>query len=336
MILITGATGYIGSHTWVELLNAGYKVLGIDNFCNSSPNVISRIEHITNLKSQFVEGDIRDEKILMEIFKKYQIKSVIHFAALKAVGESVQNPLLYYQNNLDGLIALLKVMQIYQCKEFVFSSSATVYHPSNSIPYVEGMQLGSTSPYGWSKYMSEQILRDVELADASWSIAYLRYFNPVGAHESGLIGEDPKGIPNNLMPYITQVAIGERESLSVYGGDWPTVDGTGVRDYVHVVDLARGHIKALDYLSKRKQSLTINLGTGRGYSVLELIKSFEKVSGRKINYQIVGRRPGDIAQFYADPQLAKKLLDWTVEYDLDRMCADSWRWQLQNPKGFVG
>lgn len=336
MILITGATGYIGSHTWVELLNAGYKVLGIDNFCNSSPNVISRIEHITNLKSQFVEGDIRDEKILMEIFKKYQIKSVIHFAALKAVGESVQNPLLYYQNNLDGLIALLKVMQIYQCKEFVFSSSATVYHPSNSIPYVEGMQLGSTSPYGWSKYMSEQILRDVELADASWSIAYLRYFNPVGAHESGLIGEDPKGIPNNLMPYITQVAIGERESLSVYGGDWPTVDGTGVRDYVHVVDLARGHIKALDYLSKRKQSLTINLGTGRGYSVLELIKSFEKVSGRKINYQIVGRRPGDIAQFYADPQLAKKLLDWTVEYDLDRMCADSWRWQLQNPKGFGG
>ncbi len=336
MILITGATGYIGSHTWVELLNAGYKVLGIDNFCNSSPNVISRIEHITNLKSQFVEADIRDEKILMEIFKNYQIKSVIHFAALKAVGESVQNPLRYYQNNLDGLIALLKVMQINQCKKFVFSSSATVYHQSNSIPYVEGMRLGSTSPYGWSKCMSEQILRDVELADASWSIAYLRYFNPVGAHESGLIGEDPKGIPNNLMPYITQVAIGKRESLFVYGGDWPTIDGTGVRDYVHVVDLARGHIKALDYLSNRQQSLTINLGAGRGYSVLELIKSFEKVSGRKINYQIVGRRPGDIAQFYADPQLAKKLLGWTVEYDLDRMCADSWRWQLQNPNGFGG
>jgi UDP-glucose 4-epimerase len=336
MILVTGATGYIGSHTWLELLNAGYKVLGIDNFCNSSPNVISRIEQITNLKSQFVEGDIRDEKILKEIFKKYQIKSVIHFAALKAVGESVHKPLLYYQNNLDGLIALLKVMQIYQCKKLVFSSSATVYHPGNSIPYVEGMRLGSTSPYGWSKCMSEQILRDVELADASWSIAYLRYFNPVGAHESGLIGEDPKGVPNNLMPYITQVAIGKRESLSVYGGDWPTVDGTGVRDYVHVVDISRGHIKALDYLSNQKQSLTINLGAGRGYSVLELIKSFEKVSGRKINYQIVGRRPGDIAQFYADSQLAKKLLGWTVEYDLDRMCSDSWRWQLQNPKGFSG
>ena len=334
MILVTGATGFIGSHTWIELLNAGYKVLGIDNFCNSSPNVIGRIEQITNLKAPFVEGDIGDEKLLMEVFEKYHIKSVIHFAALKAVSESVQKPLLYYQNNLNGLITLLKVMQHYECKKLVFSSSATVYHPSNSIPYVEGMPLGSTSPYGWSKYMSEQILRDTEIADASWSIAYLRYFNPVGAHESGLIGEDPKGIPNNLMPYITQVAIGKRESLSVYGGDWPTVDGTGVRDYVHVVDLARGHIKALDYLINQKKSLTINLGAGRGYSVLDLIKAFEKVSGKKINYQIVGRRSGDISQFYADSQLAKKLLDWTVEYDVDRMCEDSWRWQLKNPDGF--
>ena len=334
MILITGATGYIGSHTWVELLNAGYKVLGIDNFCNSNPNVIGRIEKITRKKADFIQGDLRDEKILIELFEKYQIQSVIHFAALKAIGESVQKPLYYYQNNINGLLTLLKVMQENKCNNLVFSSSATVYHPSNSIPYVEGMQLGSTSPYGWSKCMSEQILRDVEVIDASWSIAYLRYFNPVGAHESGLIGEDPKGVPNNLMPYIAQVAIGKREFLSVYGDDWPTVDGTGVRDYVHVADLARGHIKALEYLINKKKSLTINLGTGKGYSVLSLIKSFEKVSGKKINYQIVGRRPGDIAEFYADSKLAKKLLDWTAEYDVDRMCADSWRWQLQNPDGF--
>jgi UDP-glucose 4-epimerase len=334
MILITGATGYIGSHTWVELLNAGYKVLGIDNFCNSNPNVIGRIEKITGKKADFIQGDLRDEKILMELFEKYQIQSVIHFAALKAVGESVQKPLYYYQNNIYGLLTLLKVMQENKCNKLVFSSSATVYHPSNSIPYVEGMQLGSTSPYGWSKCMSEQILRDVEVIDASWSIAYLRYFNPVGAHESGLIGEDPKGVPNNLMPYIAQVAIGKREFLSVYGDDWPTVDGTGVRDYVHVADLASGHIKALEYLINKKKSLTINLGTGKGYSVLSLIKSFEKISGKKINYQIVERRPGDIAEFYADSKLAKKLLDWTAEYDVDRMCADSWRWQLQNPDGF--
>jgi UDP-glucose 4-epimerase len=334
MILITGATGYIGSHTWVELLNSGYKVVGIDNFCNSSPSVIGRIEKITSKKAEFIKGDLRDEKVLIELFNKYHILSVIHFAALKAVGESVQKPLSYYQNNIDGLLTLLKVMQENKCNKLVFSSSATVYNASNPIPYVEGMQLGSTSPYGWSKCMSEQILRDVEVADASWSIAYLRYFNPAGAHESGLIGEDPKGAPCNLMPYIAQVAIGKRDFLSVYGADWPTNDGTGIRDYVHVVDLARGHIKALEYLASKKQSLTVNLGAGKGYSVLDLIKSFEKVSGKKINYQIVGRRPGDIAQFYADPNLAKKLLDWAVEYDVDRMCADSWRWQLQNPNGF--
>jgi len=334
MILITGATGYIGSHTWVELLNAGYKVIGIDNFRNSSPNVIGRIEKITSKKAVFIQGNIRDEKILMELFNKYHIQSVIHFAALKAVKESVQNPLSYYQNNIEGLLILLRVMQENKCNRLVFSSSATVYHPNNPIPYIEGMPLGSTSPYGWSKCMSEQILRDIEVADASWSIAYLRYFNPAGAHESGLIGEDPKGTPNNLMPYIAQVAIGKREFLSVYGADWPTADGTGIRDYVHVVDVARGHIKALEYLINKKQSLTINLGAGKGYSVLDLIKSFEKVSGKKINYQIVGRRPGDIAQFYADPNLAKKLLDWAVKYDIDRMCADSWRWQLQNPNGF--
>lgn len=334
MILITGATGYIGSHTWVELLNAGYQALGIDNFCNSSRKVLDRVEKITGQKLQFIEGDMLDEKFLSSLFKNNPIESVIHFAGLKAVGESIQIPISYYQNNIHGLLNLLKVMQENQCNKFIFSSSATVYHPNNSIPYVEGMSLGSRNPYGWSKYMSEQILRDIQVADASWSVAYLRYFNPVGAHESGLIGDDPKGVPNNLMPFITQVAVGRRECLSIFGDDWPTPDGTGIRDYIHVVDLARGHIKVLDYLINQKQSLTINLGAGRGYSVLELIKSFEKVSGRKINYQMVGRRPGDIAQFYADSQLAKKLLDWTVDYDVDRMCEDSWRWQLKNPNGF--
>lgn len=336
MILVTGATGYIGSHTWVELLSAGYQVLGIDNLSNSSSKVVDRVEKITSRKAEFLEGDVRDEKLLAKIFKKYPIEAVIHFAAFKAVGESVHRPLHYYQNNIDGLLNLLKSMQDNKCSVFVFSSSATVYDPNNQIPYVEGMPLGSTSPYGWSKFMGEQILRDVESADQSWTIAYLRYFNPVGAHESGLIGEDPKGIPNNLMPYISQVAIGKRDFLSVYGGDWPTHDGTGVRDYIHVVDLARGHVKALDYLFNKKQSLTVNLGAGKGYSVLDLVKAFEKGSGKKIPYQIVGRRSGDIAEFYADAKLAKELLGWSVEYDIDRICADSWRWQSQNPQGFSG
>jgi len=334
MILLTGATGYIGSHTWVELLNAGHQVLGIDNLCNSSPAVVKRIEQITGKSVQFLEGDVRDEAFLTQLFTDHPISMVVHFAALKAVGESVLEPLKYYQNNIDGLLTLLKVMQKKQCHQFVFSSSATVYHPNNPIPYVEGMPLGSTSPYGWTKYMSEQILRDVEISDPSWNVAYLRYFNPVGAHESGLIGEDPRGIPNNLMPYITQVAIGKRERLSIYGGDWPTLDGTGVRDYIHVIDLARGHVKAVDYLMQQKKSLTVNLGAGKGYSVLDLVRAFEKASGKKIPYQIVARRSGDIAAFYADAQLAKELLGWSVEYDIDRMCVDSWRWQSQNPQGF--
>jgi UDP-glucose 4-epimerase len=334
MILVTGATGYIGSHTWVELLSAGYQVLGIDNFCNSSPKVLNRITAITGHKVDFIEGDVRDERFLSEIFKKYPIKAVIHFAAFKAVGESVEKPLKYYQNNINGLLCLLKTMQDHNCHKFVFSSSATVYHPNNKIPYVEGMTLGSNSPYGWSKYMSEQILRDVEVANHSWSVAYLRYFNPVGAHQSGFIGEDPKGVPNNLMPYITQVAIGKREFLSVYGGDWPTHDGTGVRDYIHVVDLARGHVKALNHLTHKNQSLTVNLGAGKGYSVLDVVKAFEMASGKKVPYQVVDRRPGDIAEFYADAHLAKELLDWAVEYDIQRICADSWRWQSMNPDGF--
>jgi UDP-glucose 4-epimerase len=334
MILLTGAAGYIGSHTWVELLNAGYKVIGIDNFVNSNPKVLARIQQITSQIPEFFEGDVCNENVLNEIFKKYPIKAVIHFAALKAVGDSVNAPLDYYQNNLDGLLTLCRVMGEYACEKFVFSSSATVYHPDNPIPYVENMPLGSTSPYGWTKFMSEQILRDLEIAAPHLSVAYLRYFNPVGAHESGLIGEDPMGVPNNLMPYVTQVAVGKRDHLSVYGGDWPTHDGTGVRDYIHVVDLARGHLKAVDYLLSNKGSLTVNLGAGKGYSVLDLVKAFEKASGKKIPYQIVAKRPGDIAAFYADASMAKEKLNWKVEYDLQRMCEDSWRWQSMNPNGY--
>ncbi len=336
MILLTGATGYIGSHTWVELLEAGYEVVGCDNFSNSSPSVLKRIEKITQSQPAFVECDVQDQAALADIFKRYKIKAVVHFAALKAVGESVQKPLNYYANNLNGLLSLLKVMQSFDCHHFVFSSSATVYHPDNPIPYVEGMPLGSTSPYGWTKYMSEQILRDVELSDPSWRVAYLRYFNPVGAHPSGLIGEDPRGVPNNLMPFVTQVAVGKREELSVFGGDWPTHDGTGVRDYIHVKDLAKGHVKAVQYLLGQQKSITVNLGAGKGYSVLDLIKSFEQASGRTIPYRIVARRPGDIAAFYADASLAEKLLNWRVECDLDQMCRDSWNWQSNNPNGFEG
>lgn len=334
MILLTGATGYIGSHTWVRLLEAGYSVIGLDNFSNSSPRVLERIQQITQRELIFVEGHVQDEQLISDLFKKYAIEGVIHFAALKAVGESVQKPLSYYTNNLNGLLNLLKVMSASNCRNFVFSSSATVYHPSNPIPYVEGMPLGSTSPYGWTKYMSEQILRDMEASNTEWRIAYLRYFNPVGAHPSGLIGEDPRGIPNNLMPFVTQVAVGKRKKLSIFGGDWPTHDGTGVRDYIHVQDLARGHVRAIEYLLNQKQSLTVNLGAGKGYSVLDLVRAFEKASGQKIPYQIVERRSGDIAAFYADASLAHELLDWRVEFDLDAMCRDSWRWQSNNPNGF--
>lgn len=334
MILLTGATGYIGSHTWVELLEAGYEVLGCDNFSNSSPRVLDRIQKITQRQLAFVECDVQNQQSIEALFKQYDIRGVVHFAALKAVGESVEKPLSYYANNLNGLLNLLEVMSTFNCPNFVFSSSATVYHPGNPIPYVEGMPLGSTSPYGWTKYMSEQILRDVEASSPNWHIAYLRYFNPVGAHPSGLIGEDPRGIPNNLMPFVTQVAVGKRKELSIFGGDWPTHDGTGVRDYIHVQDLARGHVKAIDYLLNQKKSLTVNLGAGKGYSVLDLVRAFEKASGQVIPYQIVDRRSGDIAAFYADASLANELLDWRVEFDLDAMCRDSWRWQSNNPNGF--
>lgn len=334
MILLTGAAGYIGSHTWVELLSARYQVIGFDNFCNSNPNVIDRIKKITSQNPEFIQGDVCDQGALNEVFVKYPIEAVIHFAALKAVGESVQKPIEYYQNNLMGLLKLTQIMGEHHCHNFVFSSSATVYHPNNPIPYIEGMPLGSTSPYGWTKFMSEQILRDIEVSNPQWVIAYLRYFNPVGAHESGLIGEDPRGIPNNLMPYVTQVAVGKRDWLSIYGDDWPTHDGTGVRDYIHVVDLARGHVKAVDYLLHKQESLTVNLGAGKGYSVLDLVKAFEKASNKVIPYKIVQRRPGDIAAFYADASKAKEKLDWEVEYNLQRMCEDSWRWQSMNPNGY--
>jgi UDP-glucose 4-epimerase len=334
MILLTGATGYIGSHTWVTLLEAGYSVIGLDNFSNSSPRVIERIKRITQRELIFVEGDVQDEQLLSDLFEKYSIEGVIHFAALKAVGESVQKPLSYYANNINGLLSLLKVMGSFNCGTFVFSSSATVYHPNNPIPYVEDMPLGSISPYGWTKCMSEQILRDLEVSNPDWRVAYLRYFNPVGAHPSGLIGDDPKGVPNNLMPFMTQVAVGKRKELSIFGGDWPTHDGTGVRDYIHVQDLARGHVKAIDYLLSQKKSLTVNLGAGKGYSVLDLLRAFERASKQKIPYQIVNRRSGDIAAFYANASLAEQLLNWRVEFDLDAMCRDSWRWQSNNPNGF--
>ncbi len=334
MILLTGATGYIGSHTWVELLAAGYQVVGVDNFSNSNPAVLERLKLLGGHSPIFYQGDVRDKGLLKKIFQDHSIDAVIHFAALKAVGDSVKVPLDYYQNNLDGLLTLCRVIGEHSCEKVVFSSSATVYNPDNPIPYVENMPLGSTSPYGWTKFMSEQILRDLEIAKPNLSVAYLRYFNPVGAHESGLIGEDPMGVPNNLMPYVTQVAVGKRDHLSVYGGDWPTHDGTGVRDYIHVVDLAKGHVKALDYLLSGRGSLTVNLGAGKGYSVLDLVKAFEQVSGKEIPYKIVDRRQGDIAAFYADASKAKEKLNWEVKYDLQRMCEDSWRWQSMNPNGY--
>ena len=333
MILLTGATGYIGTHTWVELLARGYEVVGVDNFSNSNPLVLKRIESLVQVKPIFHEIDVSNPNLL-EVFEKYPITAVIHFAALKAVGESVQKPVEYYQNNLLSLLNLLKLCRSHGVTQFVFSSSATVYHPENPIPYQENMCLGSSSPYGWSKVMSEQILRDFEMAYPALKVAYLRYFNPVGAHESGLIGEDPRGIPNNLMPYISQVAVGKRDYLSVYGGDWPTIDGTGVRDYIHVMDLAEGHVVALQYLDEKKDSITVNLGVGKGISVLQLLSAFERACGRKIPYKVVDRRAGDIAEFYADPSMAFELLNWKTKRSIDQMCLDAWRWQSKNPNGY--
>jgi UDP-glucose 4-epimerase len=336
-ILVTGGAGYIGSHTIIELHKAGYDFVVYDNLSNSSKESIKRVEKIIDKNIIFEEGDIRDIKKLDEVFKKYSIQSVIHFAGLKAVGESVEKPLEYYDNNIVGTLKLLEVMKKNNCKKIVFSSSATVYGNPQQMPIKENFPIGgTTNPYGTSKYMIERILEDLYISDNSFKIAILRYFNPVGAYESGEIGEDPNGIPNNLMPFITQVAVGKREFLSVFGSDYDTIDGTGVRDYIHVVDLAYGHVKAIDYLnnSDEIEPLKVNLGTGKGYSVLEMVKAFEKASGQKINYKLVDRRAGDIAKCYADPSAAKELLGWEAKKSIDDMCADSWRWQSNNPNGY--
>ncbi|MGO8755162.1 MAG: UDP-glucose 4-epimerase GalE [Gallionellaceae bacterium] len=326
-VLVTGGAGYIGSHTCVELLQAGHEVIVFDNLCNSKASVLERIGQITGRKVQFIEGDVRDAAALERIFAGHSTAAVLHFAGLKAVGESVAHPLAYYDNNVHGSMVLFDAMVRHGVRTLVFSSSATVYGAPAALPIREDFPLGATNPYGRTKIMVEEILRDLAVADPQWRIASLRYFNPVGAHDSGLIGESPSGIPNNLMPYISQVAAGKREFLSVFGDDYPTPDGTGVRDYIHVVDLARGHLAALDHLGKSAGVITVNLGTGEGYSVLDMVRAFERASGKKIPYRIVGRRAGDIAACYADPQLAKALLGWRAEFGLERMCRDTWRWQ---------
>jgi len=336
MILVTGGAGYIGSHTVVELLSAGHELLILDNFSNSSPKVLERIEQISGQRPTVIEGDIRDATLLDKVFAAYPIKSVIHFAGLKAVGESVEQPMRYYDNNVVGSLCLFEAMAKAGVYRLVFSSSATVYGDPHTVPIDESFPLQATNPYGRSKLIIEDMLRDIGLADANWCVALLRYFNPVGAHVSGLIGEDPQGIPNNLMPYVAQVAVGRRAELSVFGGDYATPDGTGVRDYIHVVDLARGHLAALSALEKQAGVVPINLGTGQGYSVLDVVAAFEKASGKKVPYRIVDRRPGDVAACYADPALANELLGWSADMNIDRMCADAWRWQSANPQGFNG
>lgn len=333
-ILITGGTGYIGSHTVVEFLNAGYEVVIVDNFSNSKPEVLKRIKEITNKDVKFYEADLLDKEALDGVFSENRIEAVIHFAGLKAVGESVTIPLKYYHNNITGTLILCEIMQKHGVKKIVFSSSATVYGMDNVSPLKEDMPLSATNPYGRTKLMIEQILGDLYASDNSWGISLLRYFNPIGAHESGRIGENPNGIPNNLMPFITQVAVGKREKLSVYGKDYDTHDGTGVRDYIHVVDLAKGHLKALEKVMNVTGVEAYNLGTGIGYSVLDIVNNFEKASGQRIPYVITGRRPGDIATCFSDPGKALKEFGWKAERDLEDMCRDSWRWQKNNPNGY--
>jgi len=333
-ILVTGGAGYIGSHTCVELLNAGYEIVVVDNLINSSEKALERVQEITGKKLTFYKADLLDKETLDNIFENENIDSVIHFAGLKAVGESVSVPLKYYHNNITGTITLCEVMQKHGVKDIVFSSSATVYGNPETVPIREDFPLSATNPYGRTKLIIENILQDLYVSDNSWNIVILRYFNPIGAHKSGKIGEDPKNIPNNLMPYITQVAIGKLEYLGVFGDDYDTPDGTGVRDYIHVVDLAAGHLKALEKLKEKPGALIYNLGTGKGYSVLDMVKNFEKVSGRTIKYKILPRRPGDIAVCFADPSKAKLELGWEATRDLDEMCEDSWRWQKNNPNGY--
>lgn len=335
-ILVTGGAGYIGSHTVVELLKLGKEVVIVDNLSNSSILVLDRIEEITGKRPTFYELDVADKVALRSVFEKESIEAAIHFAGYKAVGESVEKPVMYYENNIMSTLALVEVMAEFGVKKIVFSSSATVYGLNNPSPLVENMPTSATNPYGYTKVMLEQILRDLEVSDKEWSVALLRYFNPIGAHESGLIGEDPAGIPNNLMPFIAQVAVGKRAELSVFGNDYDTVDGTGVRDYIHVVDLALGHIKALEKISDTTGVYTYNLGSGQGTSVLELVQAFEKVNGVPVPYKIVDRRPGDVATCYANADKALAELNWKTEKTIEDMCRDTWNWQSKNPNGYKG
>jgi len=333
-ILVTGGAGYIGSHTCILLIEAGYDIVVFDNFCNASKESIARVEKIVGKTIPLIEGDIRYKEDLNRVFERYTIDAVIHFAGLKAVGESVEKPLAYYDNNIYGTLVLCEVMAAHGCKSIVFSSSATVYGDPHSTPIKENFPLSATNPYGRSKLFIEEMLRDVYISDPEWKIVLLRYFNPIGAHESGTIGEDPNGIPNNLLPFIAQTAIGTRACLSVFGDDYDTVDGTGVRDYIHVMDLADGHVKALDKMRTFSEVMTINLGTGKGYSVLEVLKAFEAACGKKVPYTIAPKRAGDIATCFADPTYAKALLGWEARRGIDEMCKDSWRWQSNNPQGY--
>ncbi|MEC4750577.1 UDP-glucose 4-epimerase GalE [Methylomicrobium sp. Wu6] len=336
MILVTGGAGYIGSHTCLELLQANYSVVVVDNFCNSKEESLRRVEKLSGRKITLIRGDVRDRILLRKVFAEHKIDAVVHFAGLKAVGESVQKPLVYYDNNVAGSVALAEVMEEYGVRTLVFSSSATVYGNPDRLPFREDFPVGATTnPYGSSKLMIEQIYRDLVTSDPEWRIVLLRYFNPVGAHESGMIGEDPSGIPNNLMPFIAQVATGRLEELSVFGNDYATPDGTGVRDYIHVTDLALGHLAALKAIPEMSGVVAINLGTGRGFSVLEMVKAFEAVSGKKVPFRIVPRRPGDIGAYYADPTLAFELLGWKAERGIEAMCRDTWRWQSMNPGGYA-
>ncbi len=333
-ILVTGGAGYIGTHTCIELIEAGYKIVVVDNLCNASLEGLKRVRRIVGVDIPFYQVDVRDKVGLTKVFEVHNFDEVIHFAGLKAVGESAEMPIKYYDTNVGGTFILAEVMRDFDCKTFVFSSSATVYGNPKMVPIREDFPLSATNPYGRSKLMIEEFLQDVFVADDAWNIALLRYFNPIGAHKSGLIGENPNGVPNNLIPYISQVAVGKLDKLNVFGGDYDTADGTGVRDYIHVVDLAKGHVKALQALDE-PQVLIVNLGTGNGYSVLDMVKAFEKSSGKIVAYKIVDRRAGDIATCYADVSFAKTKLGWQAERELDEMCEDTWRWQSQNPDGFL-
>lgn len=333
-VMATGGAGFIGSHTCVELLAGGHEVVVVDNLCNSSVESLKRVGKITGKPVHFFKVDLLDEKGLASVFSGMKVDAVIHFAGLKAVGESVEIPLRYYHNNITGTLVLCETMRKFKVNTIVFSSSATVYGAPERLPITEDSPLRATNPYGRTKLMIEEILGDLRASDPAWNVCLLRYFNPVGAHASGTIGEDPRGIPNNLLPYVSQVAVGKRKEVLVFGNDYPTRDGTGVRDYIHVVDLAKGHVKALERMAARPGLLTCNLGTGRGYSVLDVIKAYSKACGREIPWRVVARRPGDVAECYADPGLALRELDWKAELDIDRMCADAWRWQSKNPDGF--